>query len=649
MKMKNGGFEEDWGVGGSHTAVLYRTSGELIGEQEIGNIFTPPGWETWFIHEPGVFDQPEVRDAHKTVDGRRVRSGEKAILLFTFFRKHCGGFLQRVQVVSGQMYRLTAWAHAWSNGLSANQGGHPDDGLWSDGAGYGVVSWTQAEIPPLCGAPQDDAKGNFEFSVGIDPTGGDNPLADTVVWSEPRFNYNGYVAPLEVTAVASSSTITVFLCSETLWSFKHNDAYWDDAVLEEVGGTVIPPCRGSPRVQYERTYVLLPPDATQGWVDAVAAATWSEHRYTVGGSADDAGIGDLDVRRVIAVNPGGWPGSLADFYRQHYPGVVLEEVYASSPSELVRLLSAPPGPPATTCGHVGLHLQTMVAGALDFIRDLKPPVVKVFQVENALAIKQASPDTRVVFRHHLDQQGWYRDHPDKMLAARHFISLFRDSLTNVAGQLQASYPSQNPVLYVETALNEEYECDQSAKNQASMAFDIAFCDALAELGLPVAPVVFAAPVGNPQVAEAAGLAPLARKCVQHKGLVGPHPYWRADHGQSLLSQDWLWYAGRWVQFDQIWKNLGIEVTWFGGESGVYFSSHEGWRSPNCYSGDFSKYLADIMEFDRLCKVWNAVNSNRFLGAVLFTSGSGTGWDSFQVGASEMAQIASALRTNMLWQ
>ena len=100
-----------------------------------------------------------------------------------------------------------------------------------------------------------------------------------------------------------------------------------------------PSPRGLPRVQYERTYVLLPPGADKTWARAVVEATWDIHRFTVGGSADDAGIGDLDVRRVVAVNPGRWDGDLEAFFRTYYPGIVYVPVEATTPEDLMERLS----------------------------------------------------------------------------------------------------------------------------------------------------------------------------------------------------------------------------------------------------------------------------------------------------------------------
>lgn len=433
--VKNGGFEADWGEGNSHRCLIIPKDGAPY-EQDVGNIFTPPEWVTWFHHDPGKWDQPEVRDAWKTGDARRVHSGQKGMLLFTFGRGHDAGFFQQVQVAPGTQLRLTTWAHAWSNHKDKSQPEkfpHPDDGNWSEGAGYGAGFRLEGEAP-------DDNWRNFTFSVGIDPTGGTNPLADTVVWGQGAHIYNEYAQVPPAEATAQADTVTVFLRSKTLWPFKHNDAYWDDAELvvadgdgggevvvapevnlshrpanPKVGETVTiearsltgltgvslairqplgaalargsvmvgrdgdwhtwtyttdplgeagahafvfsaadgvevtgtfksaqptkpKPQRGLPRVQYKRVYVLLPPDADEEWALAVVDGMWDARRYTIGSSADDAGIGDLDVRRVVAVNPGGWPTDLRAFFEEYYPGVEYTPVEAGTPAELEKKL-----------------------------------------------------------------------------------------------------------------------------------------------------------------------------------------------------------------------------------------------------------------------------------------------------------------------
>jgi len=103
--------------------------------------------------------------------------------------------------------------------------------------------------------------------------------------------------------------------------------------------------RGQPRTQYERTYVLLPPGAGEEWPIAALHATWGSHRYTVGGSADDAGIGDLGVRRVIAVNPHLWPGPVEWFFNEYYPGAQVTIIRAETPQALIEALADQQQPP----------------------------------------------------------------------------------------------------------------------------------------------------------------------------------------------------------------------------------------------------------------------------------------------------------------
>jgi hypothetical protein len=107
------------------------------------------------------------------------------------------------------------------------------------------------------------------------------------------------------------------------------------------GGAVIEKPSGQPRTQYGRVYVLLPPQADSSWAHAVIEGAWEEKRYTVGSSADDAGIGDLNARQVIAVNPQEWPGplSLEEFFKKYYPGVAYTAISATTPSELAQKLA----------------------------------------------------------------------------------------------------------------------------------------------------------------------------------------------------------------------------------------------------------------------------------------------------------------------
>ncbi|MCC6603334.1 MAG: hypothetical protein IT327_09010 [Anaerolineae bacterium] len=90
----------------------------------------------------------------------------------------------------------------------------------------------------------------------------------------------------------------------------------------------------SARMNYRRVYVLLPPTASQKWALAATKGGY-DGRFTIGFSADDAGIGNLENRHVLAVNPHHWPEVLtASWFQQHYPGVKFTAVVANQPEDL---------------------------------------------------------------------------------------------------------------------------------------------------------------------------------------------------------------------------------------------------------------------------------------------------------------------------
>lgn len=96
------------------------------------------------------------------------------------------------------------------------------------------------------------------------------------------------------------------------------------------------PGRGKPREQYERTYILLHQTADDSWAKAVIDATWNRNRFTLGSSADDAGVGDLDYRRVVIVNAHLWGTNprIGAWFDQWYEGVEIIYVNADTPDQL---------------------------------------------------------------------------------------------------------------------------------------------------------------------------------------------------------------------------------------------------------------------------------------------------------------------------
>ncbi|MDX1613123.1 MAG: hypothetical protein R3300_02365 [Candidatus Promineifilaceae bacterium] len=336
--LRNGDFERDWSEERSQQCLrlVPGRDPELIA---VDSVLTPPGWLVWFRQEEGEWGRPEGRGAS---EAERSRSGERGYALFVSGQRLDAGLMQQVHVGRGARLRFSAWAHAWSNHEALEQPDeypHPDDVKWSEGAGYDSFF-------SLAGNLDDHQKAeklrNVTFWVGIDPQGGQDPLSDNVVWGSGAHIYNVFAQVPPVEATAEADTITVFTRAQSAMAYKHNRVYWDDARLSLVDNEEREHSeqRGQPRIQYERFYVLLPPGANAEWAHAVIAATWDSHRYTVGGSADDAGIGDLDSRIVLTVNPEAWGGSgvMREFFAEHYPGVRYRTLKAKTPEELRELL-----------------------------------------------------------------------------------------------------------------------------------------------------------------------------------------------------------------------------------------------------------------------------------------------------------------------
>ena len=667
--IQNPSFGKDWEEQKSHSVLICR-DGEPPYIGEVGNIFSPPDWLPWYCHND-KYAQPEVRDAWKVNDHRRVRSGDKAILFFTFYKRHKGGFLQQVDVQSGQRLKFTMWAHAWSNNKDPNHPEnfpHPDDGRWSEGAGYQEIAWVTGTQPSDTGDPQQDARANFNFAVGIDPTGGSNPLADTVVWGEHYHIYNGYCQQLSVEATARAGKVTVFLYSDVLWPFKHCDFYGDDAELVVVDTE--PPA-------YESTMLILPQDATSKQLSEILAVAYPNRR-TFGFSHDDAGR--LNGTAILYNIPDDEKLAYLGFYTTRYPAVTVEFAYTSDweeppppPSDLLvwqcdpqwknekvagpdcamtlcqtgcwisdcamaqrffgikpdatpstankalgavggfsgcltlwsgmktalglevfektydhikaqdwldggyvcfaevapgsnlhfvlvtksehghwwmydpyknvtgflddyypgveswRLIrpfeETPPMPPPISGSLVSLHLQQMVPGVLDFVARVKPSVIKIFQLENARAIKAASPNTRVVLRYYTGNQNLSGNLRTR---AEEYVRSFRDSLITNAEWID----------YVES-YNEEIPTHDVAKTKLAVEFDCHFADVLMELGLPVAPQLLNVAVGNPshEGGEIELMLPAVEKAVQYNGALGYHCF--ASDTDILTEQGWV--------------------------------------------------------------------------------------------------------------
>lgn len=179
-------------------------------------------WTAWW-HEgalcTGTHDhrqrRPEVRVISKIPDPTRIHSGNQALKFFTFWGCHRGGVYQQVIVEPGKYYTIQGHVQAWFSNCDLKP--HYRLPLDYDCDTEDPILWAQDWL-----------------RVCIDPLGGIDPAASSVVCSTWEQRYGSYGDPLVLRHVeAISSTATVILESIATHPLKHCDVYWDDVVLSE--------------------------------------------------------------------------------------------------------------------------------------------------------------------------------------------------------------------------------------------------------------------------------------------------------------------------------------------------------------------------------------------------------------------------------
>lgn len=198
----NPGFESPYAKQCCHTEPNFPA------DLPIDEVQVADGWRGWWrdndaahplqCDSPGcvIWHRPEWREAAPYQN--RIRSGSNAQKYFTFWSVHEAGMLQTVGgIAPGQRLQFSVFMHAWSN--NSNE----------------VVSAGQQSM---------------HMKVGIDPTGGTNPWAASVVWGAEQDSYDQF-GQYTVEAVARSSSVTVFTYSQPVYPLQHNDVYVDDASL----------------------------------------------------------------------------------------------------------------------------------------------------------------------------------------------------------------------------------------------------------------------------------------------------------------------------------------------------------------------------------------------------------------------------------
>ena len=166
-------------------------------------------WEAW--NAPRTADMSDFQNvqpdyfassaaAAQGAIPRNREGGSDAQVYFSFFATHDAGIYQQVSGIEvGTELRFSI---------------------------YGYVVSTSLDDLNISENP-----GGVSLSVGIDPTGGTDPLADTVIYSELAIFYDSF-RQYNIIATAKSETVTVFVRTRISEPVQYTYVYLDDAVLE---------------------------------------------------------------------------------------------------------------------------------------------------------------------------------------------------------------------------------------------------------------------------------------------------------------------------------------------------------------------------------------------------------------------------------
>jgi hypothetical protein len=183
----------------------------------------PTGWTAWWgegiICEGGwLTGRPEFTIVTRVTDASRIYTGNQAAKQFTFYRCHLMGLAQTVAVEAGESYVFTVYAHAWYSRCSSRPHDVPYEADCSTPIGW-ASDW---------------------ISIGLDPMGGNDPRAASVIWSNKITIYGRYSTRLAVTGQAEANQMTVFIRFETTHPLKHCDGYADTARMWKAWQVFLP-------------------------------------------------------------------------------------------------------------------------------------------------------------------------------------------------------------------------------------------------------------------------------------------------------------------------------------------------------------------------------------------------------------------------
>lgn len=285
------------------------------------------------------------------------------------------------------------------------------------------------------------------------------------------------------------------------------------------------------------------------------------------------------------------------------------------------------------------HLATLPAGT---------PIKAVDNVQLLGEVKQINPQLKTVLRHWYDHGQVFDNSPYSVLLDR-AAAFFASFIDGTFAQYAAT------VDYVET-YNETLANSQTPEEkQWRINQERAMCEVWArdyKARFPHIKLVLAnAAIGNDIPWEYADLA------VSYGHVLGYHAYIGVHKG-AISPADAIWLSGRWKQMDAAYRQKvspthpnGIHVHWLITEAGPCWDRtgtgsldpNAGWKNGEVCGGSLEKYRQFLGVFMNSAATWNKSNGNRFLGGVLFTSGTDDVWEEFNLTADHWDNLAAFIK------
>ncbi len=202
----------------------------------IPEVQIAPGWRAFYVDDRPAYakvpsycapedfrcawGRPEFRGTSAAEFAYRIHGGFLSQKYFSWNRQHEAGLYQQVSNIKpGTALRFQVYMQTWSC--------LPGE-VWND-----CPTGHLSNQPAL-----------MHTRAGIDPTGGTNPWAPTVIWSAEMDAFDVWTL-FSVDAIAKANTVTVFTYSRADWPEPYprisNDVYIDDGALFVIGQGQVQP------------------------------------------------------------------------------------------------------------------------------------------------------------------------------------------------------------------------------------------------------------------------------------------------------------------------------------------------------------------------------------------------------------------------